>query len=101
MRLGAQLNAPCEVAGLRTEASFHVVVLGDGSEIPARAVIIASGALYRRPAVENLERFEGTGVYYAATDLEARLCDGTSVLSAAAATQPGGPRSTSPRTSAA
>src|ERR1700726_3390601 len=43
MRLGARLNAPCEVAGLRTEAGFHAVVLGDASEIPARAVIVASG----------------------------------------------------------
>jgi thioredoxin reductase (NADPH) len=80
MRLGARLNAPCEVAGLRTEAGFHVVVLRDGSEIPTRAVIVASGAQYQRLAVEDLERFEGAGVYYAATDLEARVCDGTSVL---------------------
>jgi thioredoxin reductase (NADPH) len=80
MRLGARLNAPCEVAGLRTEAGFHVVVLRDGSEIPTRAVIVASGAQYRRLAVDDLERFEGAGVYYAATDLEARVCDGTSVL---------------------
>jgi thioredoxin reductase (NADPH) len=80
MRLGARLNAPCEVVGLRTESGFHVVVLRDGSEIPTRAVIVASGARYRRLAVEDLDRFEGAGVYYAATDLEARVCDGTSVL---------------------
>ncbi len=80
MRLGARLNAPCEVASLRTEAGFHVIVLGDGSEIPTRAVIVASGARYRRLAVEDLERFEGAGVYYAATDLEARVCAGSSVL---------------------
>jgi thioredoxin reductase (NADPH) len=80
MRLGARLNAPCEVAGLRSQASFHVVQLRDGSEIPTRAVIVASGARYRRLAVENLSRFEGAGVYYAATDLEARVCDGTPVV---------------------
>jgi thioredoxin reductase (NADPH) len=80
MRLGARLNAPCEVAGLRAETGFHVVVLSDGSEIPTRAVIVASGARYRRLAVENLERFEGAGVYYAATELEARVCDGRAVL---------------------
>ena len=61
MRLGAQLNAPCEVAGLRVEHGFHVVVLADGSEIPCRAVIVASGARYRRLAVDDLERFEGAG----------------------------------------
>jgi thioredoxin reductase (NADPH) len=80
MRLGAQLNAPCDVAGLKVQASFHAVVLKDGSEIPTRAVIVASGARYTRLAVEDLERFEGAGVYYAATDLETRQCTGTSVM---------------------
>jgi thioredoxin reductase (NADPH) len=80
MRLGARLNAPSEVVALRTQAGFHAVVLSDGSEIPTRAVIVASGARYRRLAVEDLERFEGAGVYYAATDLEARICGGAPVL---------------------
>ena len=80
MRLGARLNAPCEAVSLRHETSFHVVTLRDGSEIPARAVIVASGARYRRLPVEELERFEGAGVYYAATDLEARVCAGTPVV---------------------
>ena len=74
MRLGARLNAPCEVAGLRIEPGFHVIVLADRSEIPCRAVIVASGARYRRLDVKDLARFEGAGVYYAATDLEARIC---------------------------
>jgi thioredoxin reductase (NADPH) len=74
------MNSPCEVVGLHTEGSFHVVALSDGSEIPTRAVIVASGARYRRLAVEDLERFEGAGVYYAATDLEARVCDGAPVV---------------------
>lgn len=80
MRLGARLNAPCEVVGMRAEAGFHVVVLRDGSEIPTRAVIVASGARYQRLPVEDLSRFEGAGVYYAATDLEARVCGGSSVV---------------------
>jgi thioredoxin reductase (NADPH) len=80
LRLGARLNAPCEVVGLRAQGSFHAVVLRDGSEIPTRAVIVASGARYQRLAVEDLGRFEGAGVYYAATDLEARVCDGRPVL---------------------
>jgi thioredoxin reductase (NADPH) len=80
MRLGARLNAPCEVVGLRAEAGFHVVILRDGSEIPTRAVIVASGARYQRLPVEDLNRFEGAGVYYAATDLEARVCSGSPVV---------------------
>ena len=79
-RLGARLNAPCRAAGLQPEAGFHAVSLTDGSEIPTRAVVIASGARYRRLAVADLERFEGAGVYYAATDLEARICAGQDVV---------------------
>jgi thioredoxin reductase (NADPH) len=80
MRLGARLNAPCEAAALRAEHGYHVVVLNDRSEIATRAVIVASGARYRRLAVEDLERFEGAGLYYAATDLEARMCRGFDVI---------------------
>jgi thioredoxin reductase (NADPH) len=80
LRLGARLNAPCEVIGLRAEGSFNVVVLKDGSEIPTRAVIVASGARYQRLDAADLERFEGAGVYYAATDLEARVCGGAPVM---------------------
>jgi thioredoxin reductase (NADPH) len=79
-RLGARLNAPCKAAGLRSGRRFHVVSLEDGSEIPTRAVIVASGARYRRLAVDDLARFEGAGVYYAATDLEARVCEGQDVV---------------------
>jgi thioredoxin reductase (NADPH) len=80
VRLGAQLNAPCPVGGLRVEHGFVVVQLADGSEIPSRSVIVASGARYQRLAVDELERFEGAGVYYAATDMEARECTGAGVI---------------------
>jgi thioredoxin reductase (NADPH) len=79
-RLGARLNAPCAVAALRVEDGFQVLVLADGSEVPSRTVIVATGARYRRLDVSDLERFEGAGVYYAATDLEARACNGLPVI---------------------
>ncbi len=79
-RLGAWLVSPCEVSGLRVEHGFHVVSLVDQSEVPARAVIIATGARYQRLAIANLEQFEGNGVYYAATDLETRSCGGSDVV---------------------
>jgi len=47
---------------------------GDGEPLLTRAIIVASGVEYRRLAVENLSRFEGAGVYYAATPMEAQLC---------------------------
>jgi thioredoxin reductase (NADPH) len=73
-RLGARLSSPCEVSGLHQRSGFTVVQLSDGSEIPTRAVIVASGARYRRLAIDNIETYEGAGVYYAATDLEVRGC---------------------------
>jgi thioredoxin reductase (NADPH) len=79
-RLGAHLNAPCEALSLRSEDTFHVLTLTDGSEIPCRAVIVAAGAQYQRLAVDELDRFEGSGVYYAATDLEVRSCGGEPVI---------------------
>ncbi len=79
-RLGAWLASPCRVAGLSIEDGFHVVQLVDQSEIPCRSVLIATGARYQRLGVPHLERFEGNGVYYAATDLEARSCASSDVI---------------------
>src|SRR5216684_1019261 len=79
-RLGALLASPAEAIALRLEQGFHVVVLTDESEIACRSVIVATGARYRRLAVDDLDRFEGAGVYYAATELEARVCRGGDVL---------------------
>ena len=79
-RLGARLNAPCEVTGLRPGSTFHTLLLADGSELPARAVVVATGARYRRLPVPDLERFEGAGVYYAATAIEARDCSSRPVV---------------------
>jgi thioredoxin reductase (NADPH) len=53
--------------------------MGDGSEVPARTVIVATGAQYRRPAIERLNDFEGAGIYYAATAMERALCGGEDV----------------------
>jgi thioredoxin reductase (NADPH) len=79
-RLGALLASPAEAIALRLEQGFHVVALTDESEIACRSVIVATGARYRRLAVDDLERFEGAGVYYAATELEARVCRGDDVI---------------------
>ena len=51
-----------------------------GATVPARTVIIATGAEYRRPPLANLPQFEGAGVYYGATFVEAQLCDGEEVI---------------------
>jgi thioredoxin reductase (NADPH) len=73
-KFGAQLSAPCGAISMREEAGHLVVELSDGTAVAGRAIIAVTGARYRRLAVERLTQFEGRGVYYAATDLEARLC---------------------------
>ena len=57
----------------------YAVVLDDGVRIPARAIVIATGAEYRRLPLPNLSQFEGAGVYYAAMPVEAQLCVGDEV----------------------
>ncbi len=79
-KFGAHLTSPCAAASLREEAGHLVVRLFDGTDIAGRAVIIASGARYRRLDVPRLADFEGNGVYYAATEMEARLCAGSPVV---------------------
>lgn len=56
------------------------VSLDDGTSVRARTVIIATGARYRKPSLEKLERFEGAGVYYSATFMEAQLCAGDEII---------------------
>ena len=73
-KFGASLTAPCTVASLGSRAGYLVARLTDGSEVAGRAVIAATGASYRRLEASRLSDFEGNGVYYAATEMEARMC---------------------------
>lgn len=58
----------------------YIVELENGARVPARTIVIATGAEYRRPPLENLAQFEGAGVYYGATFVEAQLCTGEEVI---------------------
>jgi thioredoxin reductase (NADPH) len=58
----------------------YQVELEDGTRIPARAIVIATGAKYRKLPIENLSRFEGAGIYYGATFVEAQVCSGEDVI---------------------
>ncbi|MFP3587073.1 FAD-dependent oxidoreductase [Paraburkholderia sp. SIMBA_055] len=79
-KFGAHIGIPCEVSALHCDRQPLVVELIGGRRITTRTVVIASGAEYRRPSVENLSRFERSGVYYWATPIEARLCRKESVV---------------------
>ncbi|MGH9919660.1 MAG: FAD-dependent oxidoreductase [Nitrososphaerales archaeon] len=73
-KFGAYLTVPCTAVSLRNQAGHLVVRLSDGTDVAGRAVIAATGAAYRRLEADHLSDFEGKGVYYAATEMEARMC---------------------------
>jgi thioredoxin reductase (NADPH) len=79
-KFGAQIMIAKGAAGLGCDRQPYGVHVDDGPRVPARAVIIATGAEYRKPALENLSRFEGAGVYYGATPMEAQLCVSEEVI---------------------
>src|SRR5437667_4819970 len=60
--------------GLTCDRKPYLVELEDGTRIPARAIVIATGAKYRKLPLENLSRFDGAGIYYGATFVEAQVC---------------------------
>jgi thioredoxin reductase (NADPH) len=79
-KFGARIMIAKAATGLACDRQPYTVHIDGGSRVAARAVVIATGAEYRRPALENLSRFEGAGVYYGATPMEAQLCLGEEVV---------------------
>jgi thioredoxin reductase (NADPH) len=73
-KFGAVITSPCAVTSLDDVAGHLVATLSDHSQVAGRALVAASGAHYRKLPVPDLERYEMAGVYYAATELEARQC---------------------------
>lgn len=73
-KFGAHLSTPAKVTKLHFEGKFPVLELAGTERITAKALLIASGANYRKLAVPGRERFDGAGVYYAATPMEATMC---------------------------
>jgi len=73
-RFGAEILAPQEATGLRTNDLYRIVRLADGSEISSRALLIATGVQWRTLDVPGMDRLTGAGVYYGAGSTEARSC---------------------------
>lgn len=76
LKFGARLYSPCTVVALDPHSERLRLVLDDGTEINSRAVIVATGAQYRALPLPRWDEFVGAGIYYAATELEARALEG-------------------------
>jgi thioredoxin reductase (NADPH) len=79
-KFGARLSVPTPVTHLSFENGYAMLHAGSGEPIGTKCLLIATGAQYRKLAVEGCERLEGTGVYYAATKAEALLCQARPVV---------------------
>lgn len=79
-KFGAHLSVPTAATRLSFENKYAVIEAGGSDPITTKCLLIATGAQYRRLNVDGFERFEGTGVYYAATVAEALLCRGCAAI---------------------
>ena len=79
-KFGARLAISRAVVGLDCGETPYRLRLDDGQSLPARAVVVATGARYRKLDVADAERFEGQGIHWAATGMEAQLCTGEEVI---------------------
>jgi thioredoxin reductase (NADPH) len=82
IKFGARVAVPRRAQNLERSASqgFYEVSLDDGTTLLGRTVVIATGARYRMLGVPEEQRLQGVGLYYAATELEARTCQGQEVV---------------------
>ncbi len=79
-KFGAELVVARTAVALECGRRPYRIALGPEVGVAARSVVIATGVKYRRPELPNLSRFEGVGVYYGATPVEALLCQGEDVI---------------------
>jgi thioredoxin reductase (NADPH) len=79
-KFGARLSVASQAVALRCDQRPYTIELAEGSSILASTVLIASGAHYRTLQIAEVPRFLGTGIYYAATALEAKLCEGEDAI---------------------
>jgi thioredoxin reductase (NADPH) len=79
-KFGAEIRTAYSALKLNCGERPYSIELGAGTKVPARAVIIATGAEYRQLSIENASRFLGTGIYYAATATEVRRCETQEVV---------------------
>lgn len=79
-KFGAQMLLAKDAKGLTCDRRPYALKFDGVERVPARTVVIASGAQYRKLPLKNLSKFEGAGVYYGATHLESQMCGGQDVV---------------------
>ncbi len=79
-KFGARMMVGHKVARLNCKGPRYEVVLDNGNVLAARSIVISTGAQYNKPRIENLEKFEGQGIYYGATYNESQLCQDEDVI---------------------
>jgi thioredoxin reductase (NADPH) len=79
-KFGAQIMITKCAKRLACDRKPYVIEMDDDQPVPARAVIIATGAVYRRLSIDNASQFEGAGIYYGATFVESQLCGAEEVI---------------------
>lgn len=79
-KFGARMMVAHKVVRLNCDQRPYQVILDNGSSLAARAIVIATGAQYNKPPLENLTKFENQGVYYGATYIESQLCEDEDVI---------------------
>ncbi len=81
MKFGTRFAMPRRVYRLeRREDGIYCAETDDGEAVCARAILVSTGVQYSKLPLDRLEAFEGAGIYYAATDMEARFCRGTEAV---------------------
>ena len=79
-KFGAEVAVPVRVSAVNCEGPDFEIAIDSGERLRARAIVVATGARYRKPDLPGLERFEGRGVYYSASFMEANFCANEEVV---------------------
>jgi thioredoxin reductase (NADPH) len=79
-KFGAEMLVAHDVVRLHCDRRPYQIELDNGQKLTTRTVVIASGAQYNKPDIPNRAKFEGTGVYYGATNMEAPLCEHEEII---------------------
>lgn len=78
-KFGVKIVTPCSALGISTQGAIKLIAMENGEQIRTRTAVIATGAAYQRLPIKNLERYEGSSVFYSATGVEAILCHDNAV----------------------